>query len=91
MLYLKDVADVELGRNSYAYIGQTNGKPGISCMIFQTAGSNSTQVNNDIDKFLREAEKDLPPGVEVIDLTSVNDLFADFINFLWLRTISHQT
>ena len=80
VLRLKDVADIELGRNSYAYIGQTNGKPGISCMIFQTAGSNATEVNNSIDKFLEEAAKDLPPGVEIIELMSVNDFLEASIN-----------
>ena len=80
VLRLKDVADIELGKDSYAFIGQTNGKPGISCMIFQTAGSNATDVNNSIDKFLEEAKKDLPPGVEIIELMSVNDFLQASIN-----------
>ena len=33
VLKLKEIADIELGKESYAYIGQTNGKPGISCMV----------------------------------------------------------
>ena len=74
------MADVELGRNSYAYIGQTNGHPGISCMIFQTAGSNATEVNNNIDKFLEEAKKDLPKGIEIVELMSVNDFLSESIN-----------
>lgn len=73
VLKLKDIADVELGKESYAYIGQVNGKPGISCMVFQTAGSNATQVNNQINAFLEEAEKNLPKGVEVVQLMSSND------------------
>lgn len=73
VLKLKDVADVELGKESYAYIGQTNGKPGISCMVFQTAGSNATEVNNQIDAFLREASKDFPKGIEMVQMMSVND------------------
>ena len=73
VLKLKDIADVELGQESYAYIGQTNGKPGISCMIFQTAGSNATEVNNKIDAFLKDASRDFPKGVEMVQLMSVND------------------
>lgn len=73
VLKLKDVADIELGKESYAYVGQTNGKPGISCMVFQTAGSNATEVNNAINTFLEEARKDLPKGVEIVPLMSSND------------------
>lgn len=73
VLKLKDIADVELGKESYAYVGQTNGKPGVSCMVFQTAGSNATEVNNQIDAFLEEAQKDFPKGVELVQLMSSND------------------
>lgn len=73
VLKLKDIAEIELGKDSYAYIGQTNGKPGISCMIFQTAGSNATDVNNQIDAFLTEAAKDFPKGVEVVKLMNTNE------------------
>lgn len=46
-------------------------------MVFQTAGSNATEVNQNIDKFLEEARKDLPKGVELTQLMSSNDfLFA---------------
>lgn len=80
VLKLKDVATVELGKESYAYIGQTNGKPGISCMVFQTAGSNATEVNNEINAFLKEAQKDFPKGVELVQLMSSNDFLYASIN-----------
>ena len=64
MLKLKDIADKELGKDSYAYKGTMDGHPGISCMVFQTAGSNATEVNRQIDRLLEEARKDLPKGVE---------------------------
>ena len=48
-----------------------------ACMVFQTAGSNATEVNQNIDKFLDEARKDLPKGVELTQMMSSNDfLFA---------------
>lgn len=77
VLKLKEVADIELGKESYAYVGTLDGHPGVSCMVFQTAGSNATQVNKDIDKFLEEASKDFPEGVELTQVMSTNDfLFA---------------
>lgn len=77
VLKLKDIADIELGRDSYAYSGSMDGHNGISCMVFQTAGSNATEVNQQIDAFLEEAKKDLPRGVELTQMMSSNDfLFA---------------
>ena len=73
VLRLKDVADIELGSESYAYKGYTNGHPGVSTMIFQTAGSNATQVVNDVNALLDEVQAELPKGVAVAHLQSVND------------------
>ena len=77
VLKLKDVADIQLGQDSYAYHGGMDGHSGVSCMVFQTAGSNATEVNQNIDKLLEEASKDLPKGVELTQMMSSNDfLFA---------------
>ena len=77
VLKLKTIADIEMGEETYAYHGGMDGHPGVSCMIFQTAGSNATEVNQNIDAFLEEARKDLPKGVELTQVMSSNDfLFA---------------
>lgn len=77
VLKLKDIASIEMGMDSYAYVGELNGHPGVGCLVFQTAGSNATDVNNQIDQFLEEARKDLPKGVELTQMMSSNDfLFA---------------
>ena len=73
LLRLKDIADIELGSESYAYKGYTNGHPGVSTMIFQTAGSNATQVVNDVNALLDELQAELPKGIAVAHLQSVND------------------
>ena len=80
ILRLKDVADIELGSESYAYKGYTNGHPGVSTMVFQTAGSNATQVVNEIDALLAEIEAELPKGVAIAHLQSVNDFLYASIN-----------
>ena len=63
VLYLKDVADVELGKVTYDYGAKLNGKPGTMCIVFQTAGSNATQIINDCLAQVKELEKDLPKGL----------------------------
>ena len=42
-------------------------------MIFQTAGSNATQVVNDVNALLDELQAELPKGIAVAHLQSVND------------------
>ncbi|MBQ2132629.1 MAG: efflux RND transporter permease subunit, partial [Bacteroidales bacterium] len=66
LLKLKDVAEIELGAESYAYHGYTNGAPGVLCMVYQTAGSNATAVNESIDALLAEMSENLPDGLEIV-------------------------
>lgn len=51
VLRLKDVADVELGSQSYAYNSEIVGHPGATCMISQTAGSNANEIVKEVAKF----------------------------------------
>lgn len=77
VLRLKEIADISLGQETYSFKGDFNGHPGVACMVFQTAGSNATEINREIDAFLAEASKILPKGVEVTQLMSTNEfLFA---------------
>lgn len=73
VLKLTDIADIELGKSSYGYKGGLDGHNGVSCMIFQTAGSNATEVNEQIDALLKQIEPDLPAGVEYTQMMSSND------------------
>ncbi len=73
MLRLKDVANIELGRESYSFKGLTNGHPGVTTIVFQTAGTNATATVEAINELLDECRKDLPKGLELNDLMSVND------------------
>lgn len=73
VLKLKDIADIELGRDSYGFVGTMNGHEGVGCMIFQTAGSNATAVNAEINKFLDEAKKSFPADIEIDQMMSTDD------------------
>ncbi|MGM9747915.1 MAG: efflux RND transporter permease subunit, partial [Candidatus Cryptobacteroides sp.] len=73
ILKLKDVADIELGIESYGYTSRMDGHPGIQLMIFQTAGSNATEVVNSIDALIAEASENLPEDVKIDTMMSVND------------------
>ena len=73
VLRLKDVADVELGSQSYAYNSEIVGHPGATCMISQTAGSNANEIVKEVDKLMEEISKDLPKGLVMADLMSTKD------------------
>lgn len=77
ILRLKDVANVELGRLTYGYDNKVNGHAGVTAIVFQTAGSNATEIINNISDYLNKIEKDLPSGVKIATLINANDfLFA---------------
>lgn len=81
VLRLKDIAEVELGRESYAYHGEVDGKPGVTFLIFQVAGSNATETNAAITAKIDEMAKNLPAGLEFVQMMSTNDfLFASIHN-----------
>ena len=81
LLRLRDVAQVELGTQSYLYLGKVNSSPGTAMQIFQTPGSNATEVINNIDAFMARAAENFPADVEMVVLESANDfLYASIRN-----------
>ena len=73
VLRLKEIARIQLGDEAYNYRSMTNGHAGALFMVYQTAGSNATEVINEIDRQLAEMSEDLPKGVEFADLYSTTD------------------
>lgn len=77
ILRLKDIAKVELGRVTYGYKNKVNGHTGVTCIVFQVAGSNATTIVENITQLLEESKKDMPDGLNINIAQNVNDfLFA---------------
>ena len=77
VLRLKDIAEIELGSQTYSYIGGLSGHPGVTMMINQTAGSNATEINLQIEKLMEELSQSFPAGLDYLYLQNTNDfLFA---------------
>ncbi|MCH5326112.1 MAG: efflux RND transporter permease subunit [Duncaniella sp.] len=73
VLRLGDVATVELGRVTYGFSNSLNGYPATSAIVFQTAGSNATQIIKDCLKVVDNMKKDLPAGLEFAIPMNNND------------------
>ena len=81
LLRLRDVADVEIGAQSYSYSSNINGAPGALMMIFQSPGANATEVNARITKMLDDLKPTMPAGLEFVTMQTSDDfLFAAIHN-----------
>ncbi len=63
IVYLKDVARVELGKFNYSGVAYVDKRPASYMMIYQTPGSNALDVANGIYKALDQLSKSFPSDV----------------------------
>ena len=76
-LHLRDVAKVELGGLQYSVAMKNNNRPAVIGMVNQVAGSNATQIADDVKTALADAQKQMPPGMKVTIEQDVTEfLFA---------------
>ena len=81
VLLLKEVADIEIGAKTYSFISNISGQPGTFMLIFQSPGSNATEVNQRIDQICEEMKATMPDGLEFVTLMNADDfLFAAIHN-----------
>ncbi|MDE6574394.1 MAG: efflux RND transporter permease subunit [Muribaculaceae bacterium] len=81
VLYLKDVADIELGRVTYGFSNRLNGHLASAAMVFQTPGSNATKIINNCLELVKKLEADLPEGCAYeIPMNNNDFLFASVNN-----------
>ena len=80
-LYLKDIADIELGRVTYGFHNKANGNPSSMAMVFQSPGTNATQIINDVLKVVEQLRPDLPQGLTYeIPMNNNEFLYASIHN-----------
>mgnify|MGYP001160559065 CR=1 FL=1 len=76
ILYLKDIADVELGSEFYDIYSNLNNHPSAAIVLKQTYGSNASDVIKRIKETLADMKKrEFPPGMEY-------EISYDVSNFL---------
>ena len=83
VLHLRDVADVELGRVTYGFHNRANAHPSAMAMVFQSPGSNATQIINDVLAQVETLKADLPAGLEFdIPMNNNEFLYASIANVI---------
>lgn len=86
VLRLKDIAELELGRVSYGFANSINSNKSSMCLVFQTAGSNATQIINDCLAQVEQLEKELPEGLHFAIPMNNNDFLYSSIHHV-LQTL----
>jgi len=64
VLYLKDVARLELGAQNYNIVGRYNGKPAAIMAIYQLPGTNAVQAAAGVRKLMAEAKQRFPQDLD---------------------------
>src|SRR6056297_20243 len=64
-LRLNDIAEIELGAQSYTGSSMTSAFPAVNIGIFQTKGSNARDIIVEIERRLEAVKENLPDGIEI--------------------------
>jgi HAE1 family hydrophobic/amphiphilic exporter-1 len=64
MLYMKDVARIELGAQTYNIIGRYNGRPAAVLAIYQLPGTNAVQAAAGVRKLMAEQKSRFPQDLD---------------------------
>ncbi len=76
LLRLGDVAEIELGAESYSGKAIANNHAGVNFGVYQTPGSNAQEIILKVEDRLEELSKDFPPGIEYLINFNVNDFLS---------------
>lgn len=66
ILYLRDVARIELGAFNYTVSTSSNGYPGAAFSVYQMAGTNARQIVSDIKDVLAKSAETMPEGIKYV-------------------------
>jgi multidrug efflux pump len=64
IVYLADVADVELGAQDYSTTSNLDGKAAVALGIFQLPGSNALKASQAVRDTMKELSASFPPGLQ---------------------------
>ncbi len=81
LVYMKDVASIELGAQSYDQTCTLDGKPSVALSVYQLPGSNALDVAGRVKERMKQLKDHFPPGIDysiVYDTTPfINESIAE--------------
>ena len=89
MLRLRDIAEIEIGSETYASSSRLRGKPTAALAVYQLPGSSSLAVSKAVREKMDELGTNFPPGVEyqiALDTTDVMRSSIEEVLFTLLET-----
>lgn len=95
LVYLKDVARVELGVFDYSANSFVNGKPASFLLIYQAPGANALDTYEGVMKALEEARKTFPSDIDflvpletvTVVKTSISEVVSTLLEALFLVVV----
>jgi multidrug efflux pump len=95
LVYLKDVANIELGAQSYDQTCTLDGKPSVALSVYQLPGSNALEVAERVKRRMKELKAHFPPGIDyavVYDTTpfineSIREVFETLFDAVMLVAV----
>jgi len=66
LLRIRDIGHVELGAQTYSGFSRVDGHPAGNLIIFLSPGANAVQTADNIKKYLEQAKKSFPAGVDYL-------------------------
>jgi multidrug efflux pump subunit AcrB len=64
LVYLRDVANIELGAQSYDQTCTLDGQPSVALSVYQLPGSNALDVAQRVKDRMKQLKRQFPPGIE---------------------------
>ena len=68
VVYVRDVARVELGAQTYDQTGVADGQPSAGMAVFLLPGANALEVADAVKQRMKELKSRFPPGLEFTDV-----------------------
>lgn len=84
VVYLKDVARVELGAKAYDSLGRVDGVSAALMVVYQSPTGNSVEVADHLSKLLAELSKDLPDGLEFRTIYDTSNFVASAVDEVYV-------
>jgi hydrophobe/amphiphile efflux-1 (HAE1) family protein len=66
LLRIRDVGHAELGAQTYSGFSRLNGRPSANVIIYLAPGANAVQTADAVLKYMAEAKKTFPAGIEYV-------------------------